>query len=150
MNLTIQGVNKTVNNLNQAQAGIASPKPTEQAEDVIVRDARKNTPRDQNTLVNSIQGKTTAREQQVTGVVGSNLKYAMAVEKGTRPHWPPVQVLEPWARRHGAVAFLVARAISRRGTKGHHMLENALEDNRRKVIQFFEEHNRRVVKEANG
>lgn len=149
MNLAYKGIAETVSNLNKLQAGLNSQEPVEQAEALLVREARKNTPVDQGELRNSIQAKVTAFSNHITGVVGSNLKYAMAVEKGTRPHFPPVAALEPWARRHGAVAFLVARAISRRGTKGHHMLERALEDNRRKVIQFFEDYNRKLTQEAN-
>ena len=59
--------------------------------------------------------------------IGSNLEYIEALEKGTRPHWPPISALQPWARRHGIPAFLVARAISQRGTKAHHMMEEGIE-----------------------
>lgn len=45
-----------------------------------------------------------------------NVKYAIFVERGTRPHWPPISALEAWAQRHGIPAFLVARAIARHGT----------------------------------
>jgi HK97 gp10 family phage protein len=149
MNLTIKGVSQTLNNLNRVQQGIGSDKPMKGAEEVLVRAARKNTPVDTGALRNSITAKVTAHGNHITGVIGSNLKYAMAVEKGTRPHFPPIHAVEGWARRHGIKAFLVARAISRRGTKGHHMLERALEDNRRKVIQFFEDYNRKLVQDAN-
>lgn len=44
-------------------------------------------------------------------------KYAGFVELGTRPHWPPISAIEPWAQRHGIPAFLVARKISIEGTK---------------------------------
>jgi HK97 gp10 family phage protein len=120
-----------------------------EAEQVLVRAARKNTPVDTGALRNSLKATISAHSDRITGVIGSNLKYAMAVEKGTRPHWPPLQAIEPWARRHGLVAFLVTRAISRRGTKGHHMLENALEDNRRRIIRFFEDYNRKLTRDAN-
>lgn len=149
MNLTIKGIEGTVSNLNKVQQGLNSQKPIEQAEALLVRETRKNTPVDTGALRNSITAKITAVGNHITGVVGSNLKYAMAVEKGTRPHFPPTQALEGWSRRHGMVAFVVARAISRRGTKAHHMLESALEDNRRKVIQFFEDYNRKLTKDAN-
>lgn len=62
---------------------------------------------------------------------GTNLTYAPHVEEGSKPHFPPLAALQPWARRHGfpagsAGAFLVARAIAQRGTKGHHMLAEGL------------------------
>ena len=63
--------------------------------------------------------------------IGSNVEYAPHVEEGSRPHWPPMAALQPWARRHGfpagrSGAFLVARAISRRGTRGHFMFREGL------------------------
>lgn len=149
MNLTIKGINETVSNLDKVHQGLGFEKPMNAAVELLKREARKNTPVDTGALRNSFTAKVTAHGDRVTGVIGSNLKYAMAVEKGTRPHFPPTQALEGWARRHGMVAFVVARAISRRGTKGHHMLERALEDNRRKVIQFFEDYNRKLTQEAN-
>lgn len=148
MELTSRGLNEAISNLNRVQEGLGSEKPAEEASQLLVREARKNTPIDQSALRSNITASVTAHGDEIKGVVGSNLKYAMAVEKGTRPHFPPVYALEGWARRHGMVAFLVARAISKRGTKAHRMLENALEDNQRRVIQFFEDYNRRLVNDA--
>lgn len=74
----------------------------------------------------------------VEGVVGSNLKTALWQETGTRPHWPPIAALETWARRHGTEAFLVARAIARRGTKARKPLTRAFEDNRQRIINTLE------------
>ena len=58
--------------------------------------------------------------------------YAAHVEFGTRPHWPPIAALQPWARRHGFPAgrlgaFLVARAIAKRGTRAQPFMRPALE-----------------------
>lgn len=45
--------------------------------------------------------------------------HSLFVHEDTKPHWPPIQALEKWARRHGFPnAFLVARAIALHGTKG--------------------------------
>ena len=67
--------------------------------------------------------------------VGTNLKYAQPVEFGSRPHWPPLKALQPWARRHGfpggkTGAFLVARAIARKGTKPRSFLGKSLTESR--------------------
>jgi hypothetical protein len=51
--------------------------------------------------------------------------YGVAVRHGTRPHFPPIDALVPWVRvklrvaedRVRQVAFLVARKISKVGTK---------------------------------
>ena len=60
--------------------------------------------------------------------------YMGFVEDGTRPHWPPIAAMQlyaarkfgylvgsPEARRAG---YLIARSISRKGTKAQHVVEN--------------------------
>lgn len=146
MNLTIKGVDGVISNLNQIQAGIGSPVPMEKATQLVTRDAKKNTPTDLGATKASITPSVTSRGGETVGVVGSNLKSALWAEKGTRPHFPPIRAVEGWARRHGMVAYLVARAISRKGTKAHHMLENALEDNQRKIVRMFQDYYNRLAK----
>ena len=54
--------------------------------------------------------------------------YAAPVEYGRRPgKMPPVAAIAKWATRHGITtpAFVLARAIGRRGTKGLHYMEKA-------------------------
>lgn len=67
-------------------------------------------------------------------------KYWEYLENGTKPHFPPVNKIEEWIRikpiipdsRNGKVpttkqlAFMIARSISQKGTKGYHPLEKAL------------------------
>jgi hypothetical protein len=62
--------------------------------------------------------------------------YAAYVETGTAPHFPPSSALVFWVKKKlgvqndkeaKSVAFLVARAISRRGTGGAHMFDATLE-----------------------
>lgn len=76
-------------------------------------------------LKGSIFSQERVGPQNVIGVVGTPLAYAIPVELGTKPHFPPVAPLEDWVRAklgvqeehevHG-IAFAIARAISRRGT----------------------------------
>ena len=35
----------------------------------------------------------------------------------SRPHFPPISAIAPWARRHGLNPYVVARAIARKGTR---------------------------------
>jgi hypothetical protein len=72
----------------------------------------------------------------VEGLVTSPLNYVVPVELGTKPHFPPVEALIDWVKAKlgvtgdkeaRSVAFLVARKISRRGTKGQAMFEKTLE-----------------------
>ncbi|HWZ65631.1 MAG TPA: HK97-gp10 family putative phage morphogenesis protein [Patescibacteria group bacterium] len=59
-----------------------------------------------------------------------NAPYGSYVENGTRPHWPPIGAIAAWAAKKGigdakgyratgkgSTPFLIARAISKRGTK---------------------------------
>lgn len=53
-------------------------------------------------------------------VWGYAAEYAPFVEKGTRPHFPPVEALRGWARRvlgDESAAWAVARKIAREGTE---------------------------------
>lgn len=70
-------------------------------------------------------------------------EYWKYVENDTRPHWPPVNKILEWIRakpvlprpdKNGklptpeGLAFLIARKISRAGTKGTHDLEESIEE----------------------
>lgn len=59
--------------------------------------------------------------------IGSNLRYAAAQEFGTRPFWPPYKSpsFQRWAQLKRTNAFLVARAIARRGIKPKRYMSNA-------------------------
>ena len=105
---------------------------------MIHRDAKLNAPVDTGRLRASIMPSVVAAEDKIQGIVGSNVKYAPYVELGTRPHWPPIAALETWARSHGTSAFLVARAIARRGTKAHKFLQRAFESNQTRIVTMIE------------
>lgn len=91
-------------------------------------------------LFKSITAAVSVARDEVLGVVGSNLPYALYVHEGTRPHWPNVGAIQKWVNqqiRRGKMslgpgetakgrAFLVGRGISRRGTKGTKFLAIAL------------------------
>lgn len=98
---------------------------------------KDNTP----TTTNILRGSIGARQPQrigedVIGVVGTSIGYAVPVELGTKPHFPPVQALADWARQKFGlppeeaeeVGYAVARKIAREGTKGHFMFQRAFSD----------------------
>ena len=105
---------------------------------IVQRDAKINAPVDTGRLRASITPEVRLDGDTVQGVVGSNVVYAPFLEMGTRPHFPPLAALQVWASRHGTSAFLVARAIARRGTKAHKFLTRAFEDNRQRIIDTLE------------
>jgi hypothetical protein len=84
-------------------------------------------------LSQSIQpGPITVTDDNVEAVVEANADYASFVEFGTRPHWPPVDALKDWCAKFlgdERLAFVVARAISKRGTMAQPFLGPALLEN---------------------
>jgi len=100
-------------------------------------------------LFSAVRGITQGRGE---AVVSLPVEHADALEMGSKPHWPPRAPIELWVRQRfrdklgsirvavksmkkaagssqeraiRSLAFLVARAISRRGTKAHHMFSEA-------------------------
>lgn len=64
--------------------------------------------------------------------------YGVAVRQGTRPHFPPVAALIPWvvkklgigdAKQARTVAFLIARKISKVGTKANPYHDRVFQSN---------------------
>ncbi len=54
--------------------------------------------------------------------------YGLYVEVGTRPHFPPLDALEDWAKRHGFdSAWPIAKKISKEGTDAQPFLIPAWE-----------------------
>ena len=86
-------------------------------------------------LRDSIFSKISPIGKNVVGVIGTPLEHGEPVEFGTQPHFPPVGPIQFWVekklglsgREAAGTAFLIARAISRRGTKGAHMFEKGFE-----------------------
>lgn len=89
---------------------------------LVQNEARRLAPVDTGQLRASIDRDVGARE----AVIGTNEDYAPYVEKGTRPHFPPVGAVAGWARRHGMEPYAVARAIARAGTRPQPFLEPGL------------------------
>lgn len=89
------------------------------------------------------------------GRFGSVLNYAVAVELGTRPHFPPVAPLIDWVRAklgvdHNdapGVALAVARKISHRGTDGAHMFSRTFRAQRAQVQRIFDRAVQRIVQQ---
>lgn len=90
-------------------------------------------------LVNSIHGDIIQSDRVSTLVIAAHPPadvYAAPVETGTRPHFPPPDALVPWVKLRFSpssdkealsIAFAVAKRISQRGTQGHFMFEQSLE-----------------------
>lgn len=93
--------------------------------DEAVEEAKKHAPVDTGALRRSIKRRSTPGSAGAGygGYVQASVPYALFVEKGTAPHWPPVGALAGWASRKGIPEFLVARKIARQGTKPQPFME---------------------------
>ena len=106
---------------------------------------RAGAPRDTSYMANQIRAsKATANDLTVTITAGAN--YTKAVDEGTKPHFPPPDALLGWAKRHPmagvkpeASAFLIARAISIRGTKARNFIKPVITPAKAEALRFMKE-----------
>jgi hypothetical protein len=84
------------------------------------REVRKEAPTDRARLRNSVQIQQLGK---FALSVGTNLKYAIYVHEGTRPHRAPWQPIEAWAKRRGIPAYPVWYSIMKKGTKANPFFE---------------------------
>jgi hypothetical protein len=75
---------------------------------------------DTNELIQGIHQTTKKVRRGVETIVKTSDKadeYNIFIEKGTKPHRPPVSALQGWADRHGIPVWAVVRKIEREGTE---------------------------------
>ena len=83
----------------------------------------------------------------IQGIRGTPAIHGEPVEYGTRPHFPPVAPILHWVENKlrltgkaaRSVAFLIARKISRSGTKGQLMFTKGFKENEAAVIRILEQ-----------
>lgn len=92
-----------------------------------------NIPKKGITFQGNLQRSVAVVEASATrGIVGVGEKYGAYVEFGTKPHFPPVAPLERWASiKLGSpgAGFVIARKISKKGTRAQPYVEPAFRDN---------------------
>ena len=139
----ITGVQQTQKGLTRTAQALSGPPIVQAMRDstmLITAEAKRGAPVDTGRLRASITPEVRPGNP-IEGVVGSNVDYAPYMELGTKPHWPPWGPGTPlaiWARRHGISAYLVARAISKKGTKARRFLQLAYENNQRRIFAIFD------------
>ncbi len=117
---------------------------------LVEADARRNVAHDSRRLMNSITHRLSGRGDALVGEVGPSVRYGLYVERGSRPHWPPVAALVGWARRHGVSPYAVQRGIGRRGTRARPFLVPALTKNVDRIVRLFAQAGLRVVVRLGG
>ena len=105
-------------------------------------------------LRDTIFSQTELRGEAFSGSVGTPALYGEPLEYGTSPHFPPIAPIRFWVEKvlglsgkeAQSAAFCIARAISRRGTKGRHMFEQGFAQNEAQVIGILERIPEDIVK----
>ena len=77
-------------------------------------------------------------------VVAATVFYSPYVEFGTRPHFPPVEALRGWARRHRQNPWAVAMAIAKRGTRAQPFMRPGAEQSMPIIRGYLEEAAREI------
>ncbi|MFN4056203.1 MAG: hypothetical protein ACK4GU_15195 [Alishewanella aestuarii] len=84
-------------------------------------------------------------EGDVVSLVGTSRGYAVPVELGTKPHFPPLQPLTEWVEvvlglegeEARSAAFAIARKISQKGTEGKFMFRDGFKASEPYIKQRF-------------
>jgi hypothetical protein len=105
-------------------------------------------------LRDTIFSEVSRRGEAFWGLVGTPAIYGESLEMGTKPHFPPIAPIRFWVEKilglsgkdAQSAAFCIARAISRRGTKGRHMFEQGFEQNEAQVVGILERIPEDIVK----
>jgi hypothetical protein len=118
------------------------------------------TPVNMGVLRGGVQTSIGGTPVNLVGRVFDNVPYAMAVEHGRKPgKQPPTQSLMLWVRRKlgisdekqaRSVAFLVARKIGQRGTKGAFMFRRGLQATTTRINARFSQARDRIVQRLGG
>jgi hypothetical protein len=133
----------------------------QQATLLVERTAKKEAKVDRGMHRSKLTPDVTQVGTVTTGIVGSNLAYAPYAVLDTKPHWPPLAPLIEWVHRKGLagsysvttrrrvgskssqytedrrVAFIIARKISKRGTKGDMSLIKGIEQNAPRIYTLL-------------
>jgi HK97 gp10 family phage protein len=132
----VSGTQQVIQNLSRIEKGIVDEivAGAQAVQGKFINDARGYVPVGvTGALQQSIQaGTITVTDDNVEAVVEANADYASFLEFGTRPHFPPMDALRDWCAKFlgdERLAFVVARAISRRGTLARPFMGPALMEN---------------------
>lgn len=120
--------------------------------------AKEKVPSDRGTLKASI----VPMVEETRVVIGTNLKYAPAIEFGSRPHFPPPLAIEGWVWRNrgkfgfgkrrgrtvrdeiGQIAYAIMQQIAHHGTRPHPFLVPALLESKPDIEGFLRDAARQI------
>ena len=97
-------------------------------------------------LRDTVFSQTVSQGLSISSFLGTPAVYGEPVEYGTKPHFPPVAPIRHWVERKlglsgseaAGVAFVIARAISKRGTKPARMFGRGVDEQDAAVMWILE------------
>lgn len=77
---------------------------------------------------------------ELAAIIGPDpsVKYAIYVEKGTKPHMPPVDAISAWAEKKGINPWALAISIKNKGTSSNPFVKRTYEGTKKEVELEFE------------
>lgn len=159
LNLTVETAEQVTRAFAQAPGIVLDELATAMgsAMQYLDRETRERTPTDMGTLRSAFITDVQVLEslQAVFGTLSNPLPYALPVELGTRPHYPPLEPLIGWVQRHSQyfdadadpeeVARGIQRKIGRQGSPAYGMARFALVDGRATIEQEFADAGARIT-----
>lgn len=122
---------------------------------LVEQNVVSRTPVGVGTLSQSITSRIFGQPVNLAGEVGSSLIYAPVMEFGRRPgaRMPPVEPIRTWLIRKGIMgpdqadkmAFVVARAIGRKGIRARRMFRDGWRVSRPKVLELWRKMPGRII-----
>ncbi len=156
IHITIKGGDETVKFLQRfpQRLRIALLRAMRESAVLVQSLAKVNAPVFRGLLRVSILQGITEEGGKLVGHVGSALAYAPVLESGRTTGWfPPISELKVWARRKlgdERLAFVVGRAIKRRGFRAQPYLAPALEAGAPRIQTIFESRLREAIQAEGG
>lgn len=132
--VVVKGAEKTSVQLNKLSGRLRTAliKAVQDSAIMVQSLAKTKAPVFRGALRESILFSVTDLGKKIVGTVGSNLEYAPVIEYGRSAGWfPPLEDIKVWARRKlgdESKAYVIARAIRRRGFKAQPYLEPAVKE----------------------
>ena len=118
LNFAITGIAEAIAKIATAVTKLAviEHEAVEETGQILAEKMRDLAPVDEGALKGSI---TVINEGPESVLVGPTVDYALYVEFGSRPHWPPAANVEGWASRHGMSTYGLQSLIAKQGTHAH-------------------------------
>lgn len=146
----IKGLVETQKKLEQVAKDLAGEPVVQAVREgslMLQRTAKEEVAVDTGRLRGSITSRVIGEEKSVTGIVGTNVKYAADQEFGTGPHIPDMGPLTIWARRHDVDVKDIAQAIGEHGTVAQPYMKPAAEANRDQITKKIEDAVKGIVEQ---